>query len=86
MHLCALNKETYFKENCGLNCIFFQDVCQLPKNEGPCDDKIEQFWYDKDKDECYTFDWGNLIFLISKSLSYKITCFRLLQQSHEGEK
>ena len=38
---------------------FFQDVCQLPKNEGPCDDKIEQYWYDKDKDECYTFDWGN---------------------------
>ena len=38
----------------------FKDVCQLPKNEGPCDDKIEQYWYDKDKEECYTFDWGKI--------------------------
>ncbi len=28
---------------------------------GPCNGREEQFWYDKDKDECFTFDWGEWV-------------------------
>ncbi len=42
----------------------FQDPCSLPKNVGPCDGRVEQFWYNKEKDECFTFDWGEFHFKV----------------------
>ena len=48
----------------------FQDVCQLPKVKGPCDDKVEMYWYDKSKDSCFTFDWGKFVHQPFKKLMY----------------
>ena len=46
------------RQSCEAACRPSQDVCELPKNVGPCSGQVEQFWYDKEKDECFTFDWG----------------------------
>ena len=37
---------------------YLQDVCELPKIVGPCNSRVEQYWYDAEKDECFTFHWG----------------------------
>ena len=49
--------------------LIFQDVCSLPKVQGPCDDQVEMYWYDKSKDECFTFDWGMPIFSYTNPIS-----------------
>eukprot|EP00095_Tigriopus_kingsejongensis_P009815 maker-scaffold239_size242058-snap-gene-1.22 protein:Tk09815 transcript:maker-scaffold239_size242058-snap-gene-1.22-mRNA-1 annotation:"Papilin" len=46
------------RQTCELSCQPSQDVCELPKIVGPCNNREEQFWYDKEKDDCFTFDWG----------------------------
>ena len=35
-------------------------MCELPKIVGPCNSRVEQFWYDAEKDECFTFHWGEV--------------------------
>lgn len=46
------------RQDCESSCQPSQDVCELPKTVGPCNGREVQFWYDKEKDECFTFDWG----------------------------
>eukprot|EP00094_Tigriopus_californicus_P005670 TCALIF_05465-PA protein Name:"Similar to Ppn Papilin (Drosophila melanogaster)" AED:0.16 eAED:0.17 QI:0/0/0/0.82/0.81/0.82/34/0/2463 len=46
------------RQACEMSCQPSQDVCELPKIVGPCGGREEQFWYDKEKDDCFTFDWG----------------------------
>ena len=46
------------RQTCEATCQPSQDVCELPKIVGPCKDRIQQYWYDKDKDACFTFLWG----------------------------
>ena len=41
----------------------------MPKVQGPCDDQVEMYWYDKSKDECFTFDWGMVIFFYKNPIS-----------------
>lgn len=46
------------RQSCEASCRPSQDRCELPKNPGPCAGRIEQYWYDKEKNKCFTFDWG----------------------------
>ena len=46
------------RQSCEENCQPSQDPCELPKAAGPCDSRNERYWYDKEKAECFTFNWG----------------------------
>ncbi len=46
------------RQTCEEACRPSQDPCGLPKEVGPCDGKVPQYFYDKNKDDCFTFDWG----------------------------
>lgn len=46
------------RQNCESSCFEAQDICELPKVVGPCNGNMEQYWYDKSKDECFTFNYG----------------------------
>ena len=50
------------RQTCESLCQPSQDSCMLPKITGPCSDRVEQFWYDKEKDECFSFFWGMYVF------------------------
>ena len=45
-------------QSCEASCTRAQDICELPKVIGPCSGSMEQYWYDKDRDECFTFTYG----------------------------
>ena len=49
------------RQSCEENCQPSQDPCELPKAAGPCDSRNERYWYDKDKAECFTFNWGKFL-------------------------
>jgi len=49
------------RQTCEENCQPSQDPCELPKNGGPCDDRVERYWFDKEKKECFTFNWGEYL-------------------------
>lgn len=49
------------RQTCEALCQPSQDICELPKVQGPCSERIEQFWYDKDKDECFSFTYGKWV-------------------------
>jgi len=36
----------------------FLDLCQLPKVEGPCRGDFRQWYYDKNSDRCFQFQYG----------------------------
>ena len=59
------------RQTCESSCFEAQDVCELPKVGikkefsfyagqvvGPCNGNMEQFWYDKEKDDCFSFNYG----------------------------
>ena len=46
------------RQSCQENCQPSQDPCELPKTPGPCDNRNERFWFDKEKQECFSFNWG----------------------------
>jgi hypothetical protein len=46
------------RQSCEASCTRAQDICELPKVIGPCSGSMEQYWYDKEKDECFTFNYG----------------------------
>ena len=46
------------RQSCEESCQPSQDPCELPKTPGPCDNRNERFWFDKEKTECFTFNWG----------------------------
>ena len=46
------------RQSCQENCQPSQDPCELPKTPGPCDNRNERYWFDKEKQECFSFNWG----------------------------
>ncbi|XP_050528636.1 papilin isoform X2 [Daktulosphaira vitifoliae] len=46
------------KQECERQCFDAQDVCQLPKVEGPCRGDFRQWYYDRNSDRCYLFRYG----------------------------
>ena len=46
------------RQSCESSCFEAQDLCELPKVIGPCNGIVEQFWYDKDNDACFSFNYG----------------------------
>ena len=55
------------RQSCEENCQPSQDPCELPKAAGPCDSRNERYWYDKEKAECFTFNWGEYCHCIQLS-------------------
>ena len=55
------------RQACEESCQPSQDPCELPKTPGPCDNRNERYFFDKDKGECFTFNWGENI---STSIEY----------------
>ncbi|XP_044730136.1 papilin isoform X2 [Chrysoperla carnea] len=45
-------------EECHRNCANSQDLCTLPKVEGPCDASYDQWYYNKGTDQCEPFVYG----------------------------
>ncbi|XP_060859868.1 papilin isoform X4 [Metopolophium dirhodum] len=46
------------KQECERQCFDAQDLCQLPKVEGPCRGDFRQWYYDKNSDRCFQFQYG----------------------------
>ena len=46
------------RQACETSCFQSQEICSLPKVIGPCNAHLEQFWYDKERDECFAFKYG----------------------------
>ena len=46
------------RQSCESSCFEAQDLCELPKVIGPCNGIVEQFWYDKENDGCFSFNYG----------------------------
>ena len=46
------------RQACETSCFQSQDICSLPKVIGPCNAHLDQFWYDKERDECFAFTYG----------------------------
>ena len=46
------------RQSCESSCFEAQDICELPKVIGPCNGIVEQFWYDKENDACFSFNYG----------------------------
>ncbi|XP_060846635.1 papilin isoform X4 [Rhopalosiphum padi] len=46
------------KQECERQCFDAQDLCQLPRVEGPCRGDFRQWYYDKNSDRCFQFRYG----------------------------
>ncbi|XP_026818119.1 papilin isoform X3 [Rhopalosiphum maidis] len=46
------------KQECERQCFEAQDLCQLPRVEGPCRGDFRQWYYDKNSDRCFQFRYG----------------------------
>ena len=46
------------RQSCEASCFEAQDLCELPKVIGPCNGNVEQYWYDKENDACFSFNYG----------------------------
>ncbi|XP_012866267.1 PREDICTED: eppin-like [Dipodomys ordii] len=45
--------------SCGKKCLDVrQDVCQLPKDSGPCMALFHRWWYSNENNTCYSFIYG----------------------------
>ncbi|KAF0880132.1 EPPI protein, partial [Crocuta crocuta] len=45
--------------SCGKKCLdLHQDICDMPKETGPCMAFFRRWWYDKEKDTCSEFIYG----------------------------
>ncbi|XP_077523484.1 papilin-like [Amblyomma americanum] len=46
------------RRDCEEMCFSAQDICTLPKVQGPCSGSFEQWFYDPEKDRCDLFIYG----------------------------
>ncbi|KAK8760661.1 hypothetical protein V5799_028071 [Amblyomma americanum] len=46
------------RRDCEAMCFSAQDICTLPKVQGPCSGSFEQWFYDPEKDRCDLFIYG----------------------------
>ncbi|XP_015589222.1 papilin isoform X3 [Cephus cinctus] len=46
------------REECDYRCGTVQDPCTLPKVVGPCAGSVKQYFYDRQSDSCYEFDYS----------------------------
>ncbi|XP_047397083.1 eppin [Sciurus carolinensis] len=55
---CPYNKKCCVF-SCGKKCIDLQqDICNLPKEAGPCMALFRRWWYSKKNNTCYSFVYG----------------------------
>ncbi|KAL4425284.1 hypothetical protein ABPG75_009300 [Micractinium tetrahymenae] len=56
---CGGNANNFESVNdCQLMCKPKPDFCSLQQEVGPCRGRIQRFYYDATKDECFPFFWG----------------------------
>ncbi|XP_012782666.1 eppin isoform X1 [Ochotona princeps] len=58
---CERNKKCCMF-SCGKKCLDLQqDVCQLPKDSGPCMAFFPRWWYSQENNTCYNFIYGGCL-------------------------
>lgn len=59
---CGGNQNRFMSlDQCERQCGYYKghDVCQDPRDPGPCDDYQTRYFYDRQRGTCDSFDYGN---------------------------